>query len=134
MRPENPFWTSPYGQMAQFSNAPAAAHFPPPGPFRIVAENEAKQGFGYPTDSFAQFIAISIVLASFGQIIETTGDRPKIATMMVSIGIAVLIWSTPMYFLPRFGVLNSWSLAGLLLIVLLLVATYAWIIARIWNP
>ncbi len=134
LRQESPWWTSPEAAFALQSHSPAAAHFPPPGPFRLVAEKEAKQGYGYPQDSYMQIVAISIVLASFGQIVESTGDRPRIATTMVVIAIAFLIWSTPMFFLPRFGVLNSWALAGLLVIILALVATYIWIIVRIWDP
>jgi hypothetical protein len=109
-------------------------HWPTPGPFRHVAEKEAVQLYGFPNDSYAQWVAISIVLASFGQIIDSTGDRPKIGTFMASIGIFVLIWSTPMFFIPRFGVLNPWALTGLLLIVLLLLCAYIWIIVRIWDP
>lgn len=89
--------------------------------------------FGLRLDSFAQWLAISVILSSFGSVINNTGDEPKIGTFMISTSIFILAWFAPLYLWGQWKVTSKVVLGGLIFIVLLLIAGYAWLIAKIWN-
>lgn len=90
--------------------------------------------FSYVPESYAAWIVASAVVASFAPVINGAKDQPHLATFLVIIGLAIIIWATPLYFITRWQVYNRWMLFGLLAIILALVAAEIWIIVRIWVP
>jgi len=90
--------------------------------------------FNYIPESYASWIVASAVIASFAPVINAAKDQPILATFLVIIGLVILVWATPLYFIIRWQVYNRWMLFGLLVIVLALFAAEIWIIVRIWDP
>lgn len=89
----------------------------------------------YAPESYAQWISISILLASFGAVIANTanGNEPRVSTFLVVLGIAFLVWSTPMYFLTHWRSRNRILLGFLIVLLIGLLAAYCWLISKFWT-
>ena len=112
-----------------------------------ASEEISEDFFGYIPDfryrrhapeTFAQWIALSILLASFASVINNIrgtngkGQEPKIATYMTVLAIAILIAFSPIYFVQRWNRPNLVMNVFVLILIILLVILYVWLICRIW--
>ena len=89
--------------------------------------------YPYLYETWGQWLTLTVLLTSFGALIANTGNDSQLSTFLVVLGLIVLIWSTPFYFINRWGKVNSWMLLGSFLIVLLLATGCIWTIVHIQN-
>lgn len=99
-----------------------------------IHQLENKHEFRFVPESYSTWIVASVLLSSFAAVINSDKSQPYLATFLCGVGLAFLIWATPMFFLVRWPVYNRWMMIALIFLVLILVAVEIWIIIRIWIP
>lgn len=90
----------------------------------------------YVNESYAQWLALSILLSSFAIVINNTtslkGGEPKVATYMIAIAMLILLFMTPMYLVQRWNNTSRIMNVFVLLIAILLFISFVWLMIRIW--
>jgi len=98
-----------------------------------VFKMEQKYRVRYAPDSYCQWIAVAVLLASFGSFFgQTPINERKVGTFLISIATLILVWASPTYFISRWPVYNRWFLSILAFIVILLIVAFIWLALRIW--
>jgi NADH:ubiquinone oxidoreductase subunit K len=95
---------------------------------------EAEMEYRYLPESYGQWVAISVILASFGSFFGTgvVGER-KVGTLLISISIGFLLWSSPIYFITRWNRYNKLMLASFAILILALIAAFLYLAVLIWK-
>jgi hypothetical protein len=97
----------------------------------------------YVNESWAQWVAVSVLLSSFAIIINNinslNGGEPKVASFMISLAILIMSVMTPINFVERWGtavtngsLLSKVTMGFMIVIACLLVIAFIWLLLRIW--
>jgi hypothetical protein len=100
---------------------------------RLRDEENRNNPHAYPYlyESYGQWLALVVLLTSFAAVVSNTGNDAVLATLLAVCGLLLLIWSTPFYFMDRWGHVNNLMLLGLLFIVVWLALCCGWTIYHI---
>src|SRR5207237_10764517 len=67
---------------------------------------ENKFKYSFTPESYGSWVVVSLVLASFAPVINADRSQPFLATFLAIVGLAFLIWATPMFFVTRWPIYN----------------------------
>lgn len=79
--------------------------------------------------TITQWIGIAVILGALANVIANTGNEPRLATLMVSISIFIVLWISVAFYKNSDSIVN----AGFIVVVLSLLAGFSWIIDYIWR-
>jgi MFS superfamily sulfate permease-like transporter len=87
--------------------------------------------YPYNFESYCQWLALTCFLSSVSAVIANTGHDAALATLFDVTGLAILIWSTPYYFIDRWATADRGMMIGLIIIVLLLASCCVWTLVHV---
>lgn len=100
----------------------------------------------YVNESWAQWVALCLIMSSFAILINNTGSfpshssstktsgsgEPKVASYMIALAIVILWITTPLYIIQRWRSRSRYMVFVSLFIFLGLNVAFIWLLLRIW--